>query len=65
MRQQSMVDFEDEEEEEKPLQINRRMRMRGTISILKVLTLHVVSKQRHPYEEVHILASFATVRQIE
>jgi hypothetical protein len=47
MGQQSIVDFEDEEAEEKPLQINRKMRMKGTISILKVLALHVISKQ-HP-----------------
>jgi hypothetical protein len=58
MGQQNMVDFEDEEEEEKPLQINRRMQMKGIISILKVLTLHVISRQQHLQEEVQILASF-------
>jgi hypothetical protein len=45
MGQQNMVDFEDEEEEEKPLQINKRMQMKGIISISKVLTLHVISRQ--------------------
>jgi hypothetical protein len=45
MGQQSMVDFKDEEEEEKPLQINRRMQMRRTISISKVLALHVISRK--------------------
>lgn len=65
MGQQSMVDFEDEEEEEKPLQINRRMQLKGTISISKVLALYVISRQQHPQEEVYILASFAIVCQIE
>ncbi len=37
--------------------------MRGTISILKVLALHVISRQQHPQEEVHILGLFAIVHQ--
>ncbi len=62
MGQQSMVDFKDEEEEEKPLQINRRTQMRRTISISKVLALHVISK-KHLEEGVQIPASFAILRQ--
>jgi len=45
MGQQSMVDFEDKKEEEKPLQINRIMQMREIISISNVLAFHVISRQ--------------------
>jgi hypothetical protein len=34
------------------------MQMKGIISISKVLTLHVISRQQHLQEEVHMLASF-------